>query len=74
MFAYPVVLDLVADGAGEKEEVSSLVDDVVGMYISSAICAVLYFTVGIGHWCTPLHADKKPNFTEFVHKPYPLTP
>jgi len=30
MFAYPVVLDLVADGAGEKEEVSSLVDDVVG--------------------------------------------
>ena len=42
MFAYPVVLDLVADGAGEKEEVSSLVDDVVGMYISSAICVVLY--------------------------------
>lgn len=42
MFAYPVVLDLVADGAGEKEEVSSLVDDVVGMYISSAMCDVLY--------------------------------
>lgn len=36
---------------------------------TSPLLFVLYFTVGIGHWCTPPDADKKPNFTEFVHKP-----
>ena len=34
MFAYPLVFDLVADDVGTKEEVSSLVDDVVGTFVS----------------------------------------